>query len=82
MKQANYTFNPYLNYESVIDYSRYCVIYEDGSLSLECPDCFSRITSLHKFVNCVGLRGFDFCPYCGSDLRPGSDSGQFIFGGF
>lgn len=82
MKQPIFTFNPYVNYESVIDYSRYIVIYEDGSLALECPDCSSRITSLHKFVNCVGIRAFQFCPYCGSDLRPGTDFGQSVLGGF
>lgn len=82
MKQKPFTFNPYVNYESFIDYSRYKVIYNECSLTLECPDCGARISNLKGFCCCVGVAGFSFCPYCGSDLRPGSDSGQTILGGF
>ena len=36
---------------------------------LECPECKCRVFALHYIV-AVGTRGFNFCPYCGEDLRP------------
>ncbi len=36
---------------------------------LECPKCKCRVKALHYIV-AVGTHGFNFCPYCGEDLRP------------
>ena len=36
---------------------------------LECPHCECRVKAIH-YITAVGTRGFNFCPYCGVDLRP------------
>lgn len=43
---------------------------EDNDMEmLECPECKCRVFALHYIV-AVGTSGFNFCPYCGEDLRP------------
>ena len=36
---------------------------------LECPKCKCRVFA-EQYIFAVGAQGFNFCPYCGEDLRP------------
>ena len=42
---------------------------DTGVDMLECPKCECRVQAIH-YITAVGTKGFNFCPYCGEDLRP------------
>ena len=45
---------------------------DNGTPMLECSACGCRVKR-ESFMDAVGEKGFNFCPYCGADLREGED---------
>lgn len=52
--------------------NKYIEAIDNGTRMLECPKCKGRI-QFNPFTYAVGNLGFQFCPYCGENVREVSD---------
>lgn len=41
---------------------------DTGVKMLKCPECECRVKKGY-YVHAVGSEGYNFCPYCGADMR-------------
>ena len=48
--------------------SKWIVDTDTGTEMLRCESCGSRMVAEY-YRKAVGLRGYDYCPYCGADMR-------------
>ena len=46
--------------------SKWIIDTDTGTEMLRCETCGSRIIAEH-YRKAVGLRGYDYCPYCGAE---------------
>lgn len=50
---------------------------DNGNEMLRCGNCDSRVI-LDHYRKAVGLRGFDYCPYCGVRMERPKDVAERI----
>lgn len=58
-------------YKKVKNFDKYQweITVDNGMKMYTCRFCGCRMTKLHYDL-AVGINAFNFCPYCGSDMRP------------
>lgn len=61
-------YDGYTDIEGTVKKTRWKITIDNGFKMYTCPECECRMTKNH-YDFAVGLKGFNYCPYCGSDMR-------------
>lgn len=54
--------------QKAIDRTRWKITIDNDEDMYTCPKCESRMVA-ESYDRAVGLEGYNFCPYCGTDMR-------------
>lgn len=59
-----------MTYPERLDLSKYkwIITIDNDELMYTCPKCECRMTKRFYDI-AIGMRGLNFCPYCGEDMR-------------
>lgn len=56
------------NFYKPMKINRWRVVKDTDTRMYECPDCGCRMIA-DPYDKAVGSRGYNFCPYCGKNMR-------------
>jgi len=61
-------YNGYKDIDSTVKKTRWQITIDNGFKMYTCPECECRMIK-NNYDYAVGLKGFNYCPYCGADMR-------------
>lgn len=61
-------YDGYKDIDGAVKKTRWQITIDNGFKMYTCPECECRMIKNH-YDYAVGTNGFNFCPYCGADMR-------------